>query len=81
MNECVFIYRTYHSVPRRFTILLESGCQLVKEPLAAAISPYLREVTYLIVINVDISTKMNAITKSAASHNEIQNKECKKYLK
>ena len=41
-NGNVFIYRTYHIVSWRFTILLwgEIGRQHVKVPLAAAISPY-----------------------------------------
>ena len=41
MNECVFIYRTYHVVSQgglQF-YLSEIGRQLVKAPLAAAISP------------------------------------------
>ena len=41
--QCVFIYRTYHIVSQgglQF-YLSEIGCQLVKAPLAAAISPYL----------------------------------------
>ena len=46
MNECVFIYRTYHIVSQgglQF-YLSEIGRQLVKAPLAAAISPYLAAV-------------------------------------
>ena len=42
MNECVFIYRTYHIVSQgglQF-YLSEIGRQLVKAPLAAALSPY-----------------------------------------
>ena len=41
-NGSVFIYRTYHMVLWRFTILLwgEIGRQHVKAPLAAALSPY-----------------------------------------
>ena len=41
-DECVFIYRTYHIVYQgglQF-YLSEIGRQLVKAPLAAAISPY-----------------------------------------
>ena len=41
MNECVFIYRTYHIVSQgglQF-YLSEIGRQLVKAPVAAAISP------------------------------------------
>ena len=48
MNECVFIYRTYHIVSQgglQF-YLSESGRQLVKAPLAAAISPYLISPTH-----------------------------------
>ena len=43
MNECVFIYRTYHigSQGGLQFYLSEIGRQLVKAPLAAAISPYL----------------------------------------
>ena len=43
VNECVFIYRTYHVVSQgglQFH-LSEIGRQLVKAPLAVAISPYL----------------------------------------
>ena len=43
MNECLFIYRTYHIVSQgglQF-YLSEIGRQLVKAPLAAVISPYL----------------------------------------
>ena len=43
MNECAFIYRIYHIVSQgglQF-YLSEIGRQLVKAPLAAAISPYL----------------------------------------
>ena len=41
-SDNVFIYRTFHIVSWRFTILLwgEIGLQHVKAPLAAAISPY-----------------------------------------
>ena len=42
MNECVFIYRTYHIVSQgglQF-YMSEIGRQLVKAPLAAALSPY-----------------------------------------
>ena len=42
MNECVFIYRTYHIVSQgglQF-YLSEIGRQLVEAPLAAAISPF-----------------------------------------
>ena len=41
-NECVFIYRTYHIMSHGgFRILLsEIERQLVKAPLAAAISPF-----------------------------------------
>ena len=42
MNESVFIYRTYHIVSQgglQF-YLGEIGRQLVKAPLAAAVSPY-----------------------------------------
>ena len=48
MNECVFIYRTYHIVSQgglQFC-LSEIGRQLVKAPLAAAISPYLISPTH-----------------------------------
>ena len=48
MNECVFIYRTYHIVSQgglQF-YLSEIGRQLVKAPLAAAISPYLISPTH-----------------------------------
>ena len=48
MNECVFIYRTYHIVSQgglQF-YLSEIGRQLVKAPLAAAISPYLISLTH-----------------------------------
>ena len=41
-DECVFIYRTYHIVSQgglQF-YLSKIGPQLVKAPLAAAISPY-----------------------------------------
>ena len=47
MNECVFIYRTYHIVSQgglQF-YLSEIGRQLVKAPVAAAISPYLTSLT------------------------------------
>ena len=47
MNECVFIYRTDHIVSQgglQF-YLSEIGRQLVKAPLAAAISPYLISLT------------------------------------
>ena len=46
--ECIHIYRTSHIVSWRFTILLfcEIGRQLVKAPLAAAISPYLTSPTH-----------------------------------
>ena len=40
MNECVFLYRTYHIVSQG-GLQFEIGRQLVKAPLAAAISPYL----------------------------------------
>ena len=46
--ECVFIYRTYHIVSQgglQF-YLREIGRQLVKAPLAAAISPYLISPTH-----------------------------------
>ena len=48
MNECVFIYRTYHMVSRgglQF-YLSEIGRQLVEAPLAAAISPCLISPTH-----------------------------------
>ena len=48
MNECVFIYRTYHIVSQgglQF-YLSENGRQLVKAPLAAAIGPYLISPTH-----------------------------------
>ena len=48
VDECVFIYRTYHIVSRgglQF-YLSEIGRQLVKAPLAAAISPYLISPTH-----------------------------------
>ena len=48
MNECVFIYRTYHIVSQgglQF-YLSEIGRQLVKAPMAAAISPYLTSLTH-----------------------------------
>ena len=48
MNECVFIYRTYHIVSQgglQF-YLSEIGRQLVKAPLAAAISLYLISLTH-----------------------------------
>ena len=48
MNECVFIYRTYHIVSQgglQF-FLSEIGRQLIKAPLAAAISPYLISPTH-----------------------------------
>ena len=48
MNECVLIYRTYHLVSQgglQF-YLSEIGRQLVKAPLAAAISPYLTSLTH-----------------------------------
>ena len=48
MNECVFIYRTYHIVSQgglQF-YLSEIGRQLVKAPLAAAISSYLISLTH-----------------------------------
>ena len=48
MNECVFIYRTYHIVSQcglQF-YLSEMGRQLVKAPLAAAISPYVISLTH-----------------------------------
>ena len=47
-NECVFIYCTYHIVSQgglQF-YLSEIGRQLVKAPLAAAISPYLISLTH-----------------------------------
>ena len=42
MNECVFIYRTYHiMVSWGFIVLIiEWDCQLVKAPLVATISSY-----------------------------------------
>ena len=48
MNECVFIYRTYHIVSQGGSqfYLSEIGRQLVKAPLAAAISPYLISPTH-----------------------------------
>ena len=49
MNEWMCIYIPYisHHVSWRFTILLsEIGRQLVKAPLAAAISPYLISLTH-----------------------------------
>ena len=48
MNECVFIYRTYHIVSQgglQF-YLSEIRRQLVKVPLAAVISPYLISLTH-----------------------------------
>ena len=48
MNECVFIYRTYHIVSQgglQF-YLSEIGRQRVEAPLAAAISPYLISPTH-----------------------------------
>ena len=48
MNEFLFIYRTYHIVSQgglQF-YLCEIGRQLVKAPLAAAISPYLISLTH-----------------------------------
>ena len=48
MNECVFIYRTYHIVSQgglQFH-LSEIGRQLVKAPLATAISPYVISLTH-----------------------------------
>ena len=48
VNECVFIYRTYHIVSQgglQF-YLSEIGRQLVKAPLAAAISPYVISLTH-----------------------------------
>ena len=47
-DECVFIYRTYHIVSQgglQF-YLSEIGRQLVKAPLAAAISPYVISLTH-----------------------------------
>ena len=47
-DECVFIYRTYQIVSQgglQF-YLSEIGRQLVKGPLAAAISPYLISLTH-----------------------------------
>ena len=48
MNECVFIYRSYHIVSHSGLqfYLSEIGCQLVKAPLAAAISPYVISLTH-----------------------------------
>ena len=42
MNECVFIYRTNHIVSQGGLQFYsnEIGRQLVKAPLAAALSPY-----------------------------------------
>ena len=47
-DECVFIYRTYHIVSQSGLqfYLSEIGRQLVKAPLAAAISPYLISLTH-----------------------------------
>ena len=46
VNECAFLHRTYH-ISWRFTILLsEIGRQLVKAPLAAAISQHLISLIY-----------------------------------
>ena len=48
MNECVFIYRTYHIVPQgglQF-YLSEIGRQLVKAPLAAAIYQSIFDLTH-----------------------------------
>ena len=56
MNECVFIYRTYHIVSQgglQF-YLSEIGRQLVEAPLAAAISPYL--INSLLI--TDLQTKI-----------------------
>ena len=41
MNECVFIYLTYHTscLMAVYLVLSEIERQLVKAPLAAAISP------------------------------------------
>ena len=47
MNECVFIYRTYHILSQgglQF-YLSEIGHQLVMAPLAAAVSPYVISLT------------------------------------
>ena len=41
MNECVFIYRTYHILSQGGLQLSEIERQLVKAPLAAAIGSYL----------------------------------------
>ena len=49
MNECVFIYRTYHILSHgglQFLLLSEIERQLVKAPLAAAISSYLISLTH-----------------------------------
>ena len=48
MNECVFIYRTYHIVSQGGLqlYLSEIGRQLVEAPLAAAISPNLISPTH-----------------------------------
>ena len=48
MNEGVFIYRTYHIVSQGGLqiYLSEIGRQLVKAPLAAALSPYLISPTH-----------------------------------
>ena len=48
MNECVFIYRTYHIVSQGSLqfYLSEIGRQLAKAPLAAVISPCLISLTH-----------------------------------
>ena len=49
MNECVFIYRTYHISSHgglQFLLLSEIEHQLVKAPLAATISSYLISLTH-----------------------------------
>ena len=48
MNECVFIYRTYHIVSQGglHFYLSEIERQVVKAPLAAAISSYVISLTH-----------------------------------
>ena len=49
MNACVFIYRTYHHISSNgglLFLLSEIKLQLVKAPLAAAISSYLISLTH-----------------------------------
>ena len=75
MNECVFIYRTYHIVSQgglQF-YLSEIGRQLVKAPLAAAISPYLISLTHPAhAWNVQWNNILHILTKMVMTSDETQ---------